>query len=451
MNNLLGTPTAVTAAVTAVGVPFAFALIFPVKINYRERNQISQGSLMNRLNFILFWAGGISTMIVVVLWLVLTVAAFRQQVQRGLLCWIFLPYSWYFALRHYQGSKTKVVLPYLFANVAVLGALIGIANQFLSGQFFGGTLHRPKEANFNVRAGVIANLSKSETDLWFQYIAGNFRWEIRNERGLYCTVRREQQNGKYVTTLNGFYSSNDLPKSYMQSRVLVSFGDTYGFGNLLDRVTAVKLNTGSNLIEPTIEDPHDGSPGYGSYVILKLPAANLEIYEQSSLISRNFTRSAFAEVNSELEQVPAHAGDIKKNGRLPSTELYPEFSSDDFASGLSTSTESFLKIADGMQPGIYLVTAWVPVSEKSEAFVKVFDQKTGADLSESEIKQKSLRMMGWSELPSNRFPYQAEVTVYEGDWDHTFAARFELWLRSHATGKEIKIIERTRMINGWER
>ena len=297
----------------------------------------------------------------------------------------------------------------------------------------------------------MANLSKSETDLWYQYLAGNFRWEIRKERGLYYAVRKEQQNGKYITTLNGFYSSNDLPKSYLQSRVLVSFDDTYCFGNLLDRVTAFKLSEGSNLIEPTIEDPHDGSPGYGSYVILKLPAANLEIYEQSSLISRNFTRSAFTEVNSELEQVLVHAADIKKNGRLPSKELYPEFSSDDFDSGLSTSTESFLKIADGMQPGIYLVTAWINVSEKSEAFLKVFDQKTGKALSKIEILQKSLRFMGWSELPNNRFPYQAEVTVYEGDWEHTFSARFELWLRAQATGKETKIIERTRMINGWER
>jgi hypothetical protein len=406
---------------------------------------------MNRLNIILFWTGGISTVIAIVLWLVLTVVAFRQSVQRGLLCWIFLPYSWYFALRHYQGSKKKVVLPYLVANAVVLVAFVGIANQLLSGQFFGGTLHQPKEATFEVSADAMANLSKSETDLWYQYLAGNFRWEIRKERGLYYAVRREQQNGKYVTTLNGFYSSNDLPKSYMQTRVLVSFGDTYGFGNLFDRVTSFKLSGGSNFIEPTIEDPHDGSPGYGSYVIFKLPEANLEIFEQSSLIKRNFTRSAFAQVNAELEQVLAHAADIKINGRLPSTDLYPEFSSDDFYSGLSTSTESFLNIDDGMQPGIYLVTAWVPVSEKSEAFVKVFDQKTGTALSEIEILQKSLRMMGWSEHPNNRFPYQAEVTVYEGDWEHTFSARFELWLRSHSTGNEIKIIEKSRMINGWER
>jgi hypothetical protein len=406
---------------------------------------------MNRLNIILFWASGISTILAIFLWLIITVAAFRQSVNRGLLCWILFPYSWYFAIRCYQGSMRKVVLPYLATSAVALGSLVAVSNQLLSGQFFGGTLHRPKAANFEIHANAVANLSKSETDLWFQYLAGNFRWEIRKERGLYYAVRKEQQNGKYVSTLNGFYSSNDLPKSYLQSRVLVSFDDTYGFGNLLDRVTTFKLSEGRNLIEPTIEDPHDGSPGYGSYVILKLPTANLEIYEQSSLISRNFTRSAFAEVNSELELVLAHAADIKKNGRLPSKELYPEFSSDDFDSGLSASTESFLKIVDGMQPGIYLVTAWINVSEKSEAFLKVFDQKTGKALSKIEIQQKSLRIMGWSELPNNRFPYQAEVTVYEGDWEHPFSARFELWLRAQATGKEIKIIERTRMINGWDR
>jgi RecB family exonuclease len=42
------------------------------------------------------------------------------------------------------------------------------------------------------------------------------------------------------------------------------------------------------------------------------------------------------------------------------------------------------------------------------------------------------------------------LTVYEGDWDHQYKARFEIWFKDN-NGQENKLAEQIRLINGWER
>jgi hypothetical protein len=82
--------------------------------------------------------------------------------------------------------------------------------------------------------------------------------------------------------------------------------------------------------------------------------------------------------------------------------------------------------------------------------VKVFNARTGELLSGPYIEKSSLRLAGWSSDKAVLFPYNSEVTVYEGDWEHQYEARFELWFRG-ATAKQRKLLEKKLMIYGWER
>ena len=103
-----------------------------------------------------------------------------------------------------------------------------------------------------------------------------------------------------------------------------------------------------------------------------------------------------------------------------------------------------------MQRGIFLVEAWVNPLEAGELYLKAFNTSTGARLSAQRMTPRSIRLAAWSIEPNVFFPYNAEVTVYEGDWDHEYEARFELW-HKNSEGKDIKLLETSRIINGWER
>ena len=71
-------------------------------------------------------------------------------------------------------------------------------------------------------------------------------------------------------------------------------------------------------------------------------------------------------------------------------------------------------------------------------------------LSADRITPRTMREIGWSNDGKSIFPYESEVTVYEGDWSHKYRARFEIWFRP-SEGSEIKLAEKERIINGWER
>jgi|GEM_PF-2641410 len=311
-------------------------------------------------------------------------------------------------------------------------AIAGCSSQY------GGEMTRPVAAEFQISSNVLFRFDPDARETLMRYLAGNARWEIRKERGRYFAIRRQVVDGAYKTTLNGFYSEH-RGESWYQNRVLLSFDYPYGFG--MDRGQMTRITVGeTNTVRPVLEGPHSGSPGYTSYIMFLGPSVNLEIMEQQPKQERTFTQQAFQDVCAELEQVLKHSDKIASTGRMPVTEAYP----------IAPPSEPQFGVNDGMQPGIFLVEAWVAPRAKGEAFLKVFNTKTGNRLSEERITPRSTRFIGWSRDGTELFPYNSEVTVYEGDWDHQYEARFELWHRSEQ-GLEDKLAETTRMINGWQR
>jgi hypothetical protein len=79
---------------------------------------------------------------------------------------------------------------------------------------------------------------------------------------------------------------------------------------------------------------------------------------------------------------------------------------------------------------------------------RVFRTATGKQLPAEQ--ERSRRYVGWTQDGSRYFPYNAQVTVYEGGWGSRYEARFELW-HTYPDGTHTRLGEKTRMISGWER
>jgi hypothetical protein len=302
---------------------------------------------------------------------------------------------------------------------------------------YGGKLSRPKEAHVDLSDETLTKFDDDLSHVLFRYLAGNPRWEIRQERGLRYAVRLEGVDGEFETTLNGFYSTYD-EGAVRQTRVLISFGRAYGFGR--ERGNITRTEPGQKDVSLIIEGEHAGTPGNSSYTIIDGGKVFLEIYDQAPELTRTFTQTAFNEVSAELHDVIAHRESIEKGGVLPVLNHYPK----------PLPKNRYFEVKDGMQPGIYMISAAVNPTEPGFAYIKAFNAKSGERLSEGRMTPRSVRYLGWSDHGKTLFPYGSEVTVYEGDWSSTYKARFELWHRPNK-GAEKKLAEKTRMINGWQR
>jgi len=112
---------------------------------------------------------------------------------------------------------------------------------------------------------------------------------------------------------------------------------------------------------------------------------------------------------------------------------------------------STLDLAQGMQGGIYQVNAQINPGEQGHAYLKVYEQTRNTRLSEERLTIRSQQIVGWSNDPRERFRYQVEVTVYEGDWGVYYPARFELWFVPASGAAERKLLEDIFKIEGWQR
>lgn len=302
-----------------------------------------------------------------------------------------------------------------------------------------GRLIHPDGAYIDLSDIAITNFdTPANQSILLRYFAGNGRWEVRQEHGITYAVRLEKINGEYQTSLNGYYSEFGKNGFVSQTRVLVSFGEPHGLGNLDEQITRARPDTKD--VGLLIADLFPGTPGYTSYLIVDGGSIFIEIYDQSLQFERSFTQKAYNEVSNELSAVLGHSQDIEETGIMPLADYYP----------YAFPKSPYFNVIDGMQPGIYVLNAAVNPTSLGILYVKVFDVKSGTQLSIDDITPDFLRISAWSDSGVTYFPYHAQITIYEGDWDTQYEARFELWHKDE-TGHETKLIETTRLVNGWQR
>lgn len=267
------------------------------------------------------------------------------------------------------------------------------------------------------------------------YLSASPRWFVTEERGKPYAYRRLLIGGRWQNTLNGFYSGFSVASSAepnFQTRIVIGFDGSVFAEPFRKKQTSANVGVGDVPIR--VVDDKEFNQGKESYFVLQSSKASVEVFEQSSRDARPITQLALAEVKRELESA------------LISTNIVAAPPQPALESG-----EPEIQLAKGMQGGIYQVRAFVNPGESGRAYVKVFEATQNTPLSTDRIKPRSIARIGWSANLKEKFRYQSEITVYEGDWGNFYPGRFELWFIPDSGKPERKLVERIFRIEGWMR
>jgi hypothetical protein len=271
-----------------------------------------------------------------------------------------------------------------------------------------------------------------------RHLQASPEWKVFPERDALIAYRREFKDGKWVVSLNGF-NSRYLGQSHVQTRHIFRFSPEGGgaFANEANRsiLTITAPDVGDVQLNLKSSDQ-----GIESYLAVGKPGLWFEFFEQTNSEPRDYTRKALDELSTMMHALHEAEDEVKRRGFA--SVLMPK---DGVIQG-----EPTLTISDSFQGGIFDVSARVNPGQPGTVFLKAFRSDTGEQLSEGRLKPKSQEYIGWSGDSNDLFLYNAHVTIYEGDWDTPYSARFELWIQP-VNAPEIKLLESEREIVGWQR
>ena len=341
--------------------------------------------------------------------------------------------------------------------------LVGLGCQGLAGGR--AAVSSPAASVVTVNMPRFAAATEADRSTVERHLRSSLAWEIREEPAgngfKRFAVRREPgQPGTperpalpYDSTLNGYYS-NFSSGDVVQTRVIVGLGQEYGYGSSSAGVTHASALAGPVPLELVRND----QPGATSVLIVTGGGGlTLEIYEQAHPDARAFTQRALDEVEAELGAALSRSDELGKQGYL--ADLLPEGS-------VQLGQPPMIEASDGMQPGIFQFRGWANPGEPGATWIKAFYQGApqqggvripgelvgheGEPLSEGRLRAATTREIGYSSDTAVTFRYGAEGTVYEGDWENLYRARFELWFQpEHGPARALAGVERD--ISGWQR
>ena len=277
--------------------------------------------------------------------------------------------------------------------------------------------------------------------LLLRHLASSAKWFVTKEQGKVYAYRRCVVNGRWQNSRNGYYSANNFDMwgdQHFQFRIIIGLN-----GPVMGRPWQAKA-TVANIVDRVVRlkafDDQNCGEGAKSYLILESKGAALEIFEQSPRHSRPFTPLALQQINDELQAVLSSP--LAQQQGVDLSLLPPE----SIKSGAAE-----IHIENGMQGGIYFVSAYVNPGEAGYAYLKAFEATKNTPLSTGRIPERSTAYLGWSANPQEQFFYNCEITVYEGDWGVYYPARFELWFVPDSGKPERPLIEKIFKIEGWQR
>jgi hypothetical protein len=116
------------------------------------------------------------------------------------------------------------------------------------------------------------------------------------------------------------------------------------------------------------------------------------------------------------------------------------------------------QLYNSFQPGLYTYSLWTKRIEKGYCYLKAFEVTKNDPLSVDRLKERSRIDVFNSSDTLKRFDMENDnnnsesiFTIYEGDWDKPYAARFEVWFVPANGGQEKKLVEKNFKIEGWMR
>ena len=292
----------------------------------------------------------------------------------------------------------------------------------------------PANTRVMISMPALQYLARDKSHILLRHLQASPEWKVFDQGGETVCYRRKLEDGRWQVSLNGFRSSSS---PQWQERYLFRFSKNAG-GPFTKFHYFTKVGPMAGEVHLKLES---SDQGIESYLAVGERRLWFEFFEQTPNETRARTREALIWLQNLADKIKAAEAEIKKVGYA--AKLMP--------AGVVTKGKPSIEIRDGSQGGIYDVFAWVNPGADGMVYLKVFDVKTNDRLSGPRIKQNSNEGIGWSGSKDELFGYNAQVTVYEGDWDHSYDARFELWFKDRQTGNERKLIEKVRTIVGWQR
>jgi hypothetical protein len=112
-------------------------------------------------------------------------------------------------------------------------------------------------------------------------------------------------------------------------------------------------------------------------------------------------------------------------------------------------TSNDFMIYESFQSGFYSYEIWLGKIDSGYVYLKAFEIINNYSLSEDNLEKQSMVRLGNSTNEIKRVEISGYFTIYEGDWDVYYAARFEVWFRPDY-GDERKLMQKNFKISGWQ-
>lgn len=285
-------------------------------------------------------------------------------------------------------------------------------------------------------------------ELLLRYLCSSAEWRVTRfgetpaVTGTLVALRRAKTDSTWSTTLHGYVSDFNAD-TLLQTRVMIRLepykprsADGWIRNDWYD-----KGATGNDAVELNVYKPDYEQPGLESYLVLEGEEGEegegvwLEIFEQSKSKGRKFTQKTIDEIDAELRR-------LLEKGFSPA--LLPKGST-------KISDKSMIFVDDGMQPGIYMASGYINPGKPGWIYFKVFNTQTGKEVMYEMEQKRTIEYVGWSSDPKEKFFFNCEVWCKEGDWEHEYPARFELWFVPEDGSPERLLETAERRIYGWER
>ena len=281
----------------------------------------------------------------------------------------------------------------------------------------------------------LADLVHNRRDELMAYLARHPGWWLHEDHGHLSATRRLRVREIWNHPLNGYYSGNSRTMrpgenfeahqrtTRFQTRTTLGFPySPFGRKKGAEHPATATVVAGLREWGGSTANPGD----FTSCECFGDKDFCVEVFEQTTARERRITNAALSFLKAEFAELKLPADAVKRG------------------------PEEFV-LRDGMQPGIYNLTLRLNPGEPGVAYLKAYEVTKGTRLSEGRLYGSSNERIGWSQDPDEKFLYENEFTIYEGDWGKPYAARIEVWFKPDSGKPERKLAERICKIEGWQR
>lgn len=113
-------------------------------------------------------------------------------------------------------------------------------------------------------------------------------------------------------------------------------------------------------------------------------------------------------------------------------------------------SEIIFDLINSSQPGLYEYNFTTKKIDSGYIYLKAFEITKNTRLSEEELNNDSKIFVYNPTESLKTFSTKNDFTIYEGDWDKPYGAKFEVWYQP-LKGTEKKLLEKNYKIFGWQR